>query len=92
MCIHILVLQVRIFLCNELETKRCVDNVLGKSVRCFFCGTCTSHIYHHQDVMPDKIIVRTLLLEGGPQMPATGEIFGEGRLSWVRELQNSLSQ
>ncbi|KAG9666640.1 hypothetical protein KCU99_g6518, partial [Aureobasidium melanogenum] len=66
--------------------------VLGKSVRCFFCGTCTSHIYHHQDVMPDKIIVRTLLLEGGPQMPATGEIFGEGRLSWVRELQNSLSQ
>ncbi|KAG9524777.1 hypothetical protein KCU93_g6156, partial [Aureobasidium melanogenum] len=64
----------------------------GKSVRCFFCGTCTSHIYHHQDVMPDKIIVRTLLLEGGPQMPATGEIFGEGRLSWVRELQNSLSQ
>ncbi|THX65145.1 hypothetical protein D6D11_00683 [Aureobasidium pullulans] len=62
----------------------------GKSVRCYFCGTCTSHIYHHQDVMPDKIIVRTLLLDGGPQMPATGEIFGEGRLSWVRELQDTL--
>lgn len=41
--------------------------------------------------MPDKIIVRTLLLEGGAQMPATGEIFGEGRLNWVRELQNSLT-
>ncbi|KAG9628939.1 hypothetical protein KCU95_g12690, partial [Aureobasidium melanogenum] len=83
---------VGIFVDNESEMKRCVDGVLGKSVRCFFCGTCTSHIYHHQDVMPDKIIVRTLLLEGGPQMPATGEIFGEGRLGWVRELQNSLSQ
>jgi hypothetical protein len=40
--------------------------------------------------MPDKIIVRTLLLEDGDKMPATGEIFGEGRLSWVQELQNKL--
>lgn len=40
--------------------------------------------------MPDKVIVRTLLLEGGNQMPATGEIFGEGRLKWVRELQDGL--
>lgn len=62
----------------------------GKDVRCYFCGTCTSHIYHHQDVMPDKVIVRTLLLEGGDKMPATGEIFAEGRLGWVKELQESL--
>jgi hypothetical protein len=40
--------------------------------------------------MPDKIIVRTLLLEGGDQMPATAEIFGEGRLAWVQELQSRL--
>ncbi|GAB7353702.1 hypothetical protein MBLNU459_g4105t1 [Dothideomycetes sp. NU459] len=63
----------------------------GKPVQCFYCGTCTSHIYHHQAVMPENIIVRTLLLSGGPEMPATGEIFGEGRLKWVRELQESLT-
>lgn len=40
--------------------------------------------------MPDKVIVRTLLLEGGNHMPATGEIFSEGRLKWVKELQDGL--
>jgi hypothetical protein len=40
--------------------------------------------------MPDKIIVRTLLLEGGNKMPVTAEIFSEGRLAWVQELQNKL--
>ncbi|KAF2719002.1 hypothetical protein K431DRAFT_287177 [Polychaeton citri CBS 116435] len=63
----------------------------GKDVRCFFCGNCTSHIYHHQDAMPDKVIVRTLLLDGGQQMPATGEIFAEGRLSWVQDLHANLT-
>ncbi|CAI9636628.1 unnamed protein product [Alternaria burnsii] len=62
----------------------------GKFVRCYFCKICTSHIYHHQDVMPEKIIVRTLLLEGGENMPATAEIFGEGRLAWVQELSKQL--
>jgi hypothetical protein len=41
--------------------------------------------------MLDKIIIRTLLLNGGPEMPATAEIFGEGRLNWVKELQESLT-
>jgi hypothetical protein len=40
--------------------------------------------------MPDKIIVRTLLLEGGERMPATAEIFGEGRLAWVKALNEQL--
>ena len=40
--------------------------------------------------MPDKIIIRTLLLEGGDRMPATAEIFGEGRLAWVQELKTTL--
>jgi hypothetical protein len=62
----------------------------GKFVHCYFCKICTSHIYHHQDVMPDKIIIRTLLLEGGDRMPATAEIFGEGRLAWVQELKTTL--
>lgn len=63
----------------------------GRDVRCYFCGTCTSHVYHEQDVLPDKVIVRTLLLEGGSDMPATGEIFAEGRLGWVRDLQESVA-
>ncbi|KAF2018282.1 dabb-domain-containing protein [Aaosphaeria arxii CBS 175.79] len=62
----------------------------GKFVSCYFCKTCTSHIYHHQDVMPEKVIVRTLLLDGGEKMPATGEIFAEGKLGWVQEIKNSL--
>lgn len=41
--------------------------------------------------MPDKIIVRTLLLEGGDRMPATAEIFSEGRLAWVQDLQSQLA-
>jgi len=40
--------------------------------------------------MPDKIIVRTLLLDGGPKMPATSEIFAEARLGWVKELKEVL--
>ncbi|TKA61467.1 hypothetical protein B0A49_12575 [Cryomyces minteri] len=62
----------------------------GKNVNCYYCGNCTSHVYHHQDAMPDKVIVRTLLLDGGDAMPATGEIFAEGRLGWVRDLQDGL--
>ncbi|TKA71267.1 hypothetical protein B0A55_07340 [Friedmanniomyces simplex] len=41
----------------------------GKKVRCYFCPTCTSHVYHHQDAMPGKVIVRTLLLKGGKTCP-----------------------
>ncbi|KAF1999002.1 hypothetical protein P154DRAFT_438081 [Amniculicola lignicola CBS 123094] len=62
----------------------------GKNVECFFCKTCTSHVYHKQEVMPGRVIVRTLLLEGGGEMPATGEIFGEGRLGWVTELRDQI--
>jgi hypothetical protein len=75
--------------CRRVMNKY-ADLCAGKNVNCYFCKKCTSHIYHHQDVMPDKVIVRTLLLEGGVKMPATGEIFGEGRLDWVRELRDGL--
>ena len=40
--------------------------------------------------MPEKVIVRTLLLDGGSDMPATGEIFPEGKLAWVRDLKESM--
>ncbi|KAJ2906796.1 hypothetical protein MKZ38_010787 [Zalerion maritima] len=62
----------------------------GKDVRCYYCGRCTSHVYHHQDAMPEKVIVRTLLLEEGKEMGVGGEIFKEGRLGWVEDLRGAL--
>lgn len=62
----------------------------GKSVRCFFCATCTSHVYHHQEIMGDKIIVRTVLLDGGADLAVGGEIFPEGQLGWVKDLKTAL--
>jgi hypothetical protein len=63
----------------------------GNDVHCYFCPKCTSHIYHHQDAMPEKVIVRTLLLEGGNDLEAGGEIFAEGALSWAQDLKKALS-
>lgn len=65
-------------------------NWTGKQVHCYFCGNCTSHAYHHQEVMGDQIIVRTALLEGGNDMGVVAEIFPEGQLPWVRDLAKAL--
>lgn len=77
--------------CGWEETKLIRVCATGKPVDCYFCGGCGSHVYHVQAIMEDRLIVRTLLLDGGPQMPATGEIFAEGRLGWVKELNESLT-
>jgi hypothetical protein len=68
------------------------DRIIGKKVHCYHCGNCTSHVYHHQEVMGDDIIVRTILLAGGREMGVGGEIFGEGRLGWVDELGRALTK
>ena len=62
----------------------------GKKVRCYHCANCTSHIYHQQEIMGTKVIVRTILLDGGSQMKPAGEIFREGRLGWVGDLEGAL--
>jgi hypothetical protein len=64
---------------------------LGKDVKCYFCGTCTSSVYHHQDIMGDQIIVRAILLDEGDEMSATAEIFPEGKLKWIADMTASLS-
>lgn len=64
----------------------------GKDVSCFYCRRCTSHVYHRQDAMPGKVIVRTLLLEGGNEIEAGGEIFKEGALGWAMDLKNALEK
>ncbi|KAF3037505.1 hypothetical protein E8E12_006426 [Didymella heteroderae] len=45
-----------------------------------------------KDAMPEKVIVRTLLLEGGNELQAGGEIFAEGALSWAQDLKSALTQ
>lgn len=58
----------------------------GKPVNCYYCPNCTTHIYHHQTVMGDKIVIRTILLDQGKSLKAGAEIFGKDRLSWVKEV------
>ncbi|CAG8953192.1 hypothetical protein HYFRA_00003393 [Hymenoscyphus fraxineus] len=58
----------------------------GKAVRCYFCPNCTSHAYHHQEIMGNNIVVRTMLLESARSMPPGAEIFGKARLPWVKEV------
>jgi hypothetical protein len=62
----------------------------GKEVRCYYCGRCTSHVYHVQEVMPGKAVVRTGLLDSSAKMGVGGEIFAEGALGWVRDLKGAL--
>lgn len=41
--------------------------------------------------MGNQIMVRTILLDGGKEMQLSAEIFGEGRLPWVKDLSSVLS-
>ncbi|KAI9728504.1 MAG: hypothetical protein M1834_007642 [Cirrosporium novae-zelandiae] len=59
----------------------------GNPVHCYYCGNCTSHIYHHQTAMgPDTYIARTLMVDGGDQLKPSAEIFGKARLTWLPEV------
>ena len=50
------------------------DTHTGKCVEYSLYKTYTTRVYHHQAVMSEKVIVRTLLLDGGDKMPTTGDI------------------
>lgn len=58
----------------------------GKPVNCYYCPNCTTHVYHHQTVMGDKIVVRTILLDNGKSIQPGAEIFGKARLPWEKEV------
>ena len=59
----------------------------GKSVNCYYCPNCTSHAYHHQEVMgPDTIVVRTVLLDNGTKFKPSAEIYGKAKMSWEPEV------
>jgi len=63
----------------------------GKPVNCHYCPECTTHIYHYQGAMPDKVIVRTILLEGGKKMKPSAEIYGKARLDWEKEVAETFA-
>ncbi|OQO14238.1 hypothetical protein B0A48_01114 [Cryoendolithus antarcticus] len=60
----------------------------GNSVDCYYCPHCTTHIYHHQQVMgPDTIIARTgVPAEARKSFPVGAEIYGKAKLSWEPEI------
>lgn len=60
----------------------------GKGVHCYYCKNCTSHVYHHQEVLgPDKIVLRTGLLdEGIKNFKPAAEIYGKAKLPWEKEV------
>jgi hypothetical protein len=45
-----------------------------------------SSVYHHQTVMGDKIIARTILLDQGKSLKPGAEIYGKARLPWEKEV------
>jgi hypothetical protein len=61
----------------------------GKDVNCYYCPNCTTHAYHHQTVMGDKIILRTILLEKASDFGAAAEVYGKDRLSWEKEVAHT---
>ncbi|GAB7361830.1 hypothetical protein MBLNU230_g1872t1 [Neophaeotheca triangularis] len=60
----------------------------GNAVNCYYCPNCTTHVYHHQEVMgPDTIIARTALLpEGRKKLEVGAEIFGKDKMHWEKEI------
>lgn len=56
----------------------------GNSVNCYYCPKCTTHIYHHQEVMgPDTIIARTgIPTDARKKFPVAAEIYGKDKLNW----------
>ncbi|KAL7276423.1 hypothetical protein RUND412_000595 [Rhizina undulata] len=58
----------------------------GKSVNCYFCGNCTTHAYHHQELMGDDIVVRTAPTAEGKNLEVAMEIYGKARYPWQKEV------
>ncbi|KAH7351037.1 Mss4-like protein [Rhexocercosporidium sp. MPI-PUGE-AT-0058] len=63
-----------------------ISSITGKSVSCYYCPNCTSHAYHHQEVMGDNIVVRTGLLDSSKSLQPGAEIYGKARHPWVQEV------
>jgi hypothetical protein len=66
----------------------------GKSVHCYYCPNCTSHVYHAQEALgPDLIVLRTGLLEEGiKNFEPAAQIYCKVRLPWEKEVATSFDE
>lgn len=63
----------------------------GNDVNQFFCATCTAHPYHHQMVMgPDKLVLRTSLLEEARGWKPAVAIYGKDKPDWLPEVTKTM--
>ncbi|KAG0134745.1 Mss4-like protein [Tuber indicum] len=53
----------------------------GKDVDCYFCPNCTTHVFHHQKVSPDKLVMRPGLWdnEAAQKAKIVREVFARHR-------------
>jgi len=70
---------------GELKTYTYTGNS-GNPVHCYYCPNCTTHPYHHQTVLGDKYVIRTILLDDGAKYKPAAEIWGKARLPWQPEV------
>ncbi|MCJ1246934.1 hypothetical protein MMC30_004145 [Trapelia coarctata] len=61
----------------------------GNPVHCYYCPNCTTHVYHHQTVMGPKVVVRTILLDGGKDWKPHAEIYGKAKMNWEKEVAHT---
>lgn len=61
---------------------------IGKQVHCYYCRNCTTHVYHWQEALGDRVIARTGLLDldGSKGFKPAAEIYGKLRYGWEKEL------
>ncbi|EAS33422.3 uncharacterized protein CIMG_04446 [Coccidioides immitis RS] len=60
----------------------------GNDVHCFFCPTCSTHVYHHQTVL-GKYIVRTAALDGAKGWPVAAEIYCKDTSGWLPKISDN---
>ncbi|KAJ4409774.1 hypothetical protein N0V91_002248 [Didymella pomorum] len=73
--------------CNYIVPREAITIVKGELGEYKYQGASGK-----DDAMPEKVIVRTLLLDGGNELQAGGEIFAEGALDWAQDLKSALAQ
>lgn len=70
------------------------DSTPGKPVHCYYCPLCTTHIYHHQEVMgPDLIVARTgVLVEAQKTFEIGAEIYGKDKWRWETQIAKTFDE
>ncbi|RPA97245.1 hypothetical protein L873DRAFT_1742456 [Choiromyces venosus 120613-1] len=56
----------------------------GNPVDCYYCGNCTTHAYHHQRALGDRLTMRPLLWEHemAQEGPVEMEVFAKDRCAF----------